>query len=547
VSSLPIQPRVAAHYARPNPRLAIARHVAAQALRGAVIWGFVFGLWVISTIEAFVKGYPTMDERLQLAHSLQAFSMLLGLPHRAETVAGFTEWRVLVASVIIGAIWGLQTSTGLLRGEEEAGRWELLLAGATTKRGAAAQAIVGLGAALAAMYALTALLTLAARQLPGSHFSVAAALLFALALVSGAAMFLGIGAVASQVSATRGQASTIASAILGIAYVIRMVADSRNSLGWLRWLSPIGWIEELRPLENSQPLALVPFVVLVLICAGLTVILAGGRDLNASLLRENSGHPGSGSWQLGPTSLALRLSRPAALAWFAGIAGLAAVYGALGKSATNILTSSPTILATLGRLGVRKITEGYLGVVFLMMAVLIAVLAASQIAGIRDEEASGRLDNLLVRPVGRLAWLAGRLVISTSLVVLAGLASGYFTWLGMESQHTYIPLRTLLEAGINAVVPGVFVLGAGVLVLGIRPRLTAIAAYGIVAWSFLADLLGSLVKGTTLIRDSSLFTHIALAPAAKPDWGTAAIIVLLGLAATLIGAIAFRKRDVEYA
>ena len=72
-------------------------------------------------------------------------------------------------------------------------------------------------------------------------------------------------------------------------------------------------------------------------------------------------------------------------------------------------------------------------------------------------------------------------------------------------------------------------LGAGVLVFGLRPRLSAVAAYGIVVWSFLVDLLGSLVKGSDWLRDSSLFSHMALAPAAKPDWGTAAIVVLLAL------------------
>ena len=43
-------------------------------------------------------------------------------------MAGFTACRVLTGITIIGSIWGLMTSTGLLRGEEDAGRWELLLA-----------------------------------------------------------------------------------------------------------------------------------------------------------------------------------------------------------------------------------------------------------------------------------------------------------------------------------------------------------------------------------------------------------------------------------
>ena len=184
----------------------IARHVAGRARLVAAIWGLVFGLYVVATIEGFVKGFPTHAQRVQAVHSLQSFAILLGPLRQADTVAGFTSWRVLTAITFIGAIWGLLTSTGLLRGEEDAGRWELFLAGQTTKRRAAAQALVGLGSALATMFSVAAVVTILAGQLPAAHFSVDAALFFAVALVSGAALFLAIGALTSQLSATRGQA-----------------------------------------------------------------------------------------------------------------------------------------------------------------------------------------------------------------------------------------------------------------------------------------------------------------------------------------------------
>ena len=532
---------------RGDPRWVIAGHVARSALRWAVIWGAVYGLFVIATIKAFVVAYPSVADRLKIAGSLQSFAILIGQPHHAETVAGFTQWRVLVVIALIGAIWGLLTSTGLLRGEEDAGRWELLLSGQTTKRRAATQALLGLGAAVAAMFGVAAALTLVAGGLPGAHFTIGAALLFAVAMVSSAAVFLAVGALASQLSATRGQAAMITAAVLGVSFVTRMVADSKSGLGWLRWFSPIGWVEEMRPLRDPQPIALVPVVAAVAVCAGLTVLLAGRRDLNASVLRERESGRGGARWLLGPLSLALRLGRGTALGWLAGIAGLAGTQGFVARAAATLLASSPAITATLGRLGAHKASEAYLGISFLTVAVLITIVAAGQIAAIRDEEAAGRLDNLLVRPVRRTSWLAGRVAISLGLVVVVGLAAGFFTWLGAASQHTGVSLATLIEAGINATMPAVFVLGAGVLVFGLRPRLSAVACYGIVAYSFLIDLLGSLIKGNEWIRDSSLFTHIALAPAAKPDWGEAAVVVLLGAGAAVVGALAFQRRDVEYA
>ncbi len=531
---------------RSPARWVISGHVARGALRWAVVWGAVFGIFVFSTIKAFVISYPTAVERLKAVASLRSFAILLGVPHHAETVAGFTSWRVLTAIAVIGAIWGLLTSTRFLRGEEDAGRWELLLAGPTTRRRATAQALLGLGVALSAMLVITAALTFLSGRIPVPYFTVTGSLLFAVALVSGAAMFLGIGALASQLSATRGQAMMIGAGVLGASYVVRMVADSQNSLGWLRWLSPIGWLEELRPLRDPQPLALVPVVTLIAVCAGASVLLAGRRDLNASVLRERQGSLRSKRWLIGPASLALYLARPVALGWLAGVGGFAFMLGYMARSAATLLSSSPALSAALGRLGVRRGAEGYLGFAFFIAAAVIAVIAAGQIAAMRDEEASGRLDNLLTQPVTRFKWLAARLCISLSIVLSAGVVAGFLAWMGASSQHTGVTLPKLLEAGVNATVPAIVVLGLGGLAFGVRPRLSAVVAYGVVAWSFLANLLGSLVKGSDWLRDSSLFSHIALAPAVRPDWETAGVMVLFGIGAGAIGLLAFRRRDVEY-
>ncbi|HET6316623.1 MAG TPA: ABC transporter permease, partial [Chloroflexota bacterium] len=212
-----------------------------------------------------------------------------------------------------------------------------------------------------------------------------------------------------------------------------------------------------------------------------------------------------------------------------------------------ILSSSPTIEAALGRLGVRKAAEGYLGLSFLFVAVLLAVLAASQVAAIRDEEASGRLDNLLVRPVTRAEWLISRVLTSLLLILLVGLASGFVTWVGAASSHIGVSLPTLLAAGLNACAPAVVVLGVGVLVLGWRGSLAAPVAYALVAWSFLINLLGTFLKNMDWLRDSSLFNHISLAPSVAPDWGEVLVLALIGLAAAYVGTVAFQERDIEYA
>ena len=540
-------PRIVRTMSPSSQGSAIALHVVRSIRVGALLWGAVFGLFVIATVSAFVQGFPTQKERVQLASSLQSFAILLGPPRNAETVAGFVTWRVTTAVTIIGAIWGLLTSTSRLRGEEDDGRWELLLGMPVSKRAATTQVLVGLGGALLILFGTCALLTILAGRLPGARFTVPGSLLFAAGLSSGAAMFLAIGSLASQVSATRGQAVRLAAVVLGAGYLIRMLADSRPSLGWLRWFSPLGWIEELHPLRNPQPLAMVPVVALIAGCWAVTVLLSERRDLGASVLQEGSVRRHETVWPLGTLSLAARLTRPGAIGWIIGAGLLGFTMGAVAKSASSILSASPAFAAALGRLGVRKAVEGYLGVEFLLMATVLAVLAAGQIAAIRDEEASARLDNLLVRPIRRTTWLAERLAVSATLVVVVGLAIGVMTWFGAASQRVGVSLPSLLAAGLNAAPPALVVLGVGGLAYAMRGSVAAPVAYAVVAWSFLVNLLGSFLKGLDWIRQTSLFTHIALAPSAPPDWGSAAVLITLGAAAAIMGVLAFQRRDIEYA
>src|SRR5581483_9666880 len=268
------------------PRLAIARHVERRARLWALVWGFVFGVQALTQAKGFSALYPTAASRMKLAGSLQSYAVLVGPARHTETVAGFVVWKLLVFCAVIAAIWGVRASVGLLRGQEDSGQWEMLLAGPVTKGWATAQALLGLGLALLEMFALTAAFTLLAGSLPGVRFSTAGSLLFAATLVSAGAMFLAIGALASQLRAQHGEANTLAMVVLGGTYLVSMVANSRGSLGWLRWYTPFGWIEEVNPFRDFQPLALVLIATLTAVCAAAAIALAGRRDLLAGVLPE---------------------------------------------------------------------------------------------------------------------------------------------------------------------------------------------------------------------------------------------------------------------
>ena len=532
------------------PSWRVGRHVGRRAIVSVLAWAFAFGLYVVGSVSGYAAAYRTQAARAALARSFGSnagIAALIGPARSIDTVAGFASWRCLGVLSLVGAVWAVLAGTRLLRGEEEDGRWELLLAGPTTRRQAAAQGVAGLGAGWATLLGITALFAVAAGQSAHPAFGVRASLFFALALAASAAVFLAVAALSGQVAATRRQAATLAGAVLGASYLIRALADADPRLAWLLWATPLGWVEHLHPLTGSHPLALIPIAALVGILALASVHLAGRRDLGAATLPDHqTAEPHTGLLRR-PGLLVVRLGRGSALAWVGALALSGLVYGDIAKSASTAVSESSVVQKALGRLGAHELgVRTVLGLVFLIIAILIAVIAASQVAGTRDEEASGRLDNLLVRPVGRPAWLAGRLAWSTALLVACGLAAGAFAWLA-AAQGSGLRIGTMLAAGLNTVAPALFLLGVGTLVHATAPRMAAAFCYGLIGWAFLIEFLGSVVNFSHWVLDTSIFFHMAPAPAANPNWASAGALAGLGLLSALVAGIILSHRDLANA
>jgi ABC-2 type transport system permease protein len=520
--------------------------VARRAERGALIWGAIFGLGVWMLASQFAKEYPTAADRANLVTTMGSnvgLNALFGPSPQIDTVAGYAATHMVGVYGIIGAVWGLLAATRLLRGEEEAGRWELLLAGQTTRRRAAAAAIAGVGIGFVTLWAVTAAATVAVGRTSDARFSVTASLFAATAAVAAAAVFLAVGALSSQLAATRRQAAGVATAVFGAAYLLRVVAYSSTTLGWLRWATPLGWVDELRPLTGSRPLVLVPIAGTIAALVAATIIVAGRRDLGAGVLRARDTSTARTRWLNGPVGRAHRLGRGATLGWIAGLAIGGYLVGLIVKGTADVWANqSGGVLVNLaGATG----GAAYLGVTFLVFGLLVAMAAASQVGATREDEADGYLDNLLGRPVARLSWLAGRFAVSAAHLVAFGVVAGLFTWLGAASTGAGLSFADVLAAGVNLVPAGIFVLGIGTLAHGVAPPLAGPVAYGLVAWSFLIEIIGASLGASRWLLDLSVLHHIARAPATPVRWDSAAMLIALGLAAAAIGALNFARRDLK--
>ena len=372
----------------------------------------------------------------------------------------------------------------------------------------------------------------------------ASSLYFALAMVATAVMFIVVGAVTSQLAATRRQAASVGAAFLGVSYALRLVADAGVGFHWLIWVSPLGWVEELQPLTSPQPLAFLPIIGFSTLLAVGAVALAGRRDVGKSIVPDRVHARAHLRLLFSPTGLAVRMQRASVIGWWVSISLSALLFGLIARSAGATLSgSTEQVFSKLGATGTGA--RAVLGACILILAVLVAFLAAGQITAARAEESEGRLDHILIGPVSRSSWLGGRLSVACAFLLVSGAAAALFTWLGTASQHAGVTFTTLLGAGINLVAPAIVILGFGVLVFGIRPRLTSIAVYGLLGWSLLIVIVGGIGAINHWVLDTSVFHHMASAPAVAPNWEANGIMTLVGLACAFVGGFGFSRRDIQ--
>jgi ABC-2 type transport system permease protein len=208
--------------------------------------------------------------------------------------------------------------------------------------------------------------------------------------------------------------------------------------------------------------------------------------------------------------------RPTVIGWWVAIAVSGSLFGLISKSAGATISGSSVqqVFSKLGAPGTGA--DAVLGVSFLILAILVAFVAAGQLTAARSEESGGRLDHLLVRPVSRSSWLAGRLLVAVVVLLASGVAAGIFAWLGAASQRAGVSFTTLLDAGVNVVPPAITILGVGVLAFGVWPRVTSIVVYAMLGWSLLVLIVGGIGATDHWILDTSVFHQMSSAPAVSP-------------------------------
>jgi polyether ionophore transport system permease protein len=519
---------------------AIARRALGDSRTRTLSFAALFFLGAVTQATAYREGYPTLEDRIRFARSVgenDAARLLYGVPHDLLTVGGYVSWRAGGSLAAFAAIWALLGAVRAMRADEESGRADFVFAGAVGRGAVFGAQVVAIGAGAVVLW-LALWLALLAGKLPAGGSAY-----LALAVVSVVPVFAGVGAVASQLAPAKRMATGIASGVLVVAFSLRVVADI-GGVGWLRWASPLGWAEQMRPFADPQPLVVALPLATGALLLWLAAELNARRDIGAGLIPARDRAAPRLRLLGSPPGHALRSERGTLIAWLVGIGGFAFLMGVISDAATPDVISKD-VQRQLEKLGTGSVVTpaGWLGFTFVFFMLAVSLLCCMEVAAIRREEAEQRLETLLAQPLGRPAWLGGRLALAVGGAIAAALAAGLLAWAGAQTQGADVSLGSMIGAGANTLPPALLFLALGALAFAAIPRASGAIAYGLVGLAFAWELFGSLLEVPDWLLALSPFHDVGLVPGEPFDAVGATVMLALAAAATAASIGLFRRRD----
>ncbi|MEU0504282.1 hypothetical protein [Nocardia sp. NPDC005998] len=492
-------------------------------------------------LQAFVSVFPDKATRTAILGPFvnnTALRVLYGYPYDIADPAGWVAWRNMTFAGIIMAMWAAIITTGALRGEEDAGRGELVLSGLQPRRRwfAAVLTATALQAVVIGAVSVTAL---AADGVAQHLVTFANCVELGLQLVLPALLFAAIAALTSQLAGTVRAARLLAAGILVAAFILRAPADIGVGIPWLRWVTPLGWFELLRPPATPSPLVLTVIAVGIVVPIVISLPLLAMRDIGAGVLPVRDSRPArrallGASWQAALRDEAAHLGF-----WLVGTATYALLMGAMVKTALDFLRRAPVYAQFFGD---KIAVDGFIAAFYSLIQLIAALLAVTLLVAARGEEASGRLEIVLAMPRSRIGWLCGRALLAVGLAMVVCVIAAAAIWTGAAATGVRVGIGSLFAAAANSLPLIVVTVGVTAAVLGVAPRAVAFV-YALVATVFLWDALGSALKAPNWSLQLSPFHALARVPMQQFALAPALWVTAIGLGSFGAALFAFRRRD----
>ncbi|PRZ41659.1 ABC-2 type transport system permease protein [Antricoccus suffuscus] len=506
------------------------------------VWLLIFVATAAGSAGATVSLYPTEQARAAAAQTSNASPALIALYGRIydpTNPGGIAMLKMTSLGALFVGVLMVITVVRHSRAEEESGRLELLSAGVVGRRAPLTAALIVAGGSSVALGVLTAL------GLIGAGLPAVGSIAFGLAWACTGIAFAAVAAITAQLTESTRAATGTAITVLGAAYVVRAVSDAGNGLHWLAWLSPMGWVAQIRPFGGNRWWVALIIVAFAVLAVGAAYAVRAGRDLGAGVLRPRLGHARAGVTLRSPLALAWRLQRGSLYGWLAGFVILGFIMGGVASGVGGLIDTpaAKDLITKLG--GVSDLTNAFLATEIGMLGVVAAAYGIQAASRLRAEETALRAEPLLAGAVTRPRLLVSHIVIAlvgtTVLMVGFGLASGLSY--GASTGRIGHAVGQMLGAGI-AQLPAIWVLTAIVVALfGLAPRFVVGGWVALVVFLILGQF-GDVLGLNKAVMNVSPFAHTPRLPGGEFSAAPVLWLCVVAIALGIAGFVGFRRRDV---
>lgn len=388
-------------------------------------WGYGMSLLVLELVASTSAITQTAAGRASLTEIASQFAWNAA-PVAVDTPGGYATFKLGVG-ILVMAIWPLLAATRTLRGEEESGTLDVLLATPQSRTQVAVQKIAAIGTALLGMALVIGVVTWAGGAFFRGGYGFGDALLFGLNLALICSVFGGVALFVSQFVLERRRAAGVTAGVLLVAIVVDMVHRIWPGTGWISAFSPVYYYNLNKPLVPSYgttPWALVVMPAIAVALSGAALWLFARRDIDGAVAvphwlrlprlgRAPAPLPAR-EWSLWSVyTRGLRASAWSAFWWTVAIAGFAGWMVLAVKqlgSALNGIDSQSAVSSILSKLGGGdvKLTTTLLSAIFVILPVLLMAFAVTQVNRWSSDEEDGRFELLLATPHPRTRVLLAR-------------------------------------------------------------------------------------------------------------------------------------------
>ena len=513
-------------------------------------WVYLITVTVATNAYTFKKLYSAAAARAQLAQSgggNPALRFLYGQLN-GSSVGALTAWRIGVWAALFGALMTTFIVVRHTRGDEEAGRLELVGSAAVGRQAALT---AGLLTAVTANVAISALLcvVLPAIGLPVSGLGRVRAgdrreragvhrdrrrrrpARLRRARRAGDLLRRAGGRLRAPRDRRLGLPERPVLAVLDVAAGL---GGAHPPIRWhLRWPAVVGAGAAVRGAGGGRRRRPTP-------CPRGAI---SARDC----CRTGPARPAPPALLRGPLSLAWRLQRGVLAGWAAGVAFIFAASGAAAKGIGSLLGSSTQLRNEFTRLGGQAaITNAYLAALMMLAGLGAAGYATSAVLRLRTEETGGLAEPLLATAVGRIRWglsppgRGGHRHRGPAGPGRPGAGLGY----GLRTGSPGPQAARMLGAAMAQLPASLVIAGVAVALVGLLPGASVAGAWTVLGVVVVIDLFGAALQLSHWLLDISPFTHVPKLPGGTVSAAPLLWLCLAALAFSAVGLAALRRRDI---